>query len=87
MALTSEDLIKIEELLNLLVGRRLGKLEKSMRAVKKDLCELKDGVAHIRYELNTEYVLRYQKLEETAKQTVKNTQDIKVLKKHLNVSA
>lgn len=86
MSLTTNDLIKIEELLNLLVGKRLDKLEKSMKSVKKDLRILKDGVAEIRHELDTEHTFRYQKLEQTALQTDKNTKDIKNIKQHLQIA-
>lgn len=86
MALTSKDLIKIEELLMTLFGKRLGRIEKNLEGAKKERGEMKDMLVAIRNELDTEHELRYQKLEETALQTKKNTKDIKVLEENLHIA-
>lgn len=86
MVLTSQDLIKIEEILISFFSERLDRIEQKLKEAKKERSEMKDVLITIRGELDTEHELRYKKLEETAMQTVNNTQDIKVLKNRLNVS-
>jgi len=86
MTLTSEDLMKIEGLLNLLVGKRLTSLKKKMKWVVRNIRKLQDMTIEIRDELDTEHELRYKKLEDTVVQTEKNTREIKVIKNQINVA-
>ena len=71
MALTTKDLIKLEELIQRLVGKRLEKLEKGQKKIKEDIIELKDGQSKIRHELDTEHEVRRVKIEKNTKRIIK----------------
>ena len=76
MALTTDDLLKIDELMKKLLGDRLERIEKELSTAKDERAGIKDMLIGIRAELDIEHETRYKKLEETSEQTEKNKKDI-----------
>ncbi|MFC1780351.1 hypothetical protein ACFLY9_01510 [Patescibacteria group bacterium] len=77
MSLTTNDLLKIEQLLNRKLDEKLDKKFKvELAPIKKSISDLQDIVIGIRDELDTEHEFRYKKVEENSKQIGKNRKKI-----------
>lgn len=89
MARQQITLTKITDLLNNFkneIKEEIGRLKQEL-ATKEEVNEVKDIVIGIRKELDTEHELRYRRLEMVAEQADKNTEDIVVIKQHLELAS
>jgi hypothetical protein len=87
--LTTSDLIKIEELMNKLLDKKLEDVSRreEIDEIKEKLAKVQDDVIEIKNFLNTDYVILQSHVEGNTTRSKKNMREIRVMKRRLNFAS